>query len=261
MHASNSSQGIEDVEAGDADIGLSGNFKEDDPEATTSHYFVDLTDHVLVVVPFALIVSPDIQNSVRNLTGQQLIEIYNGAVTNWRQIDGPDEPITVVNRTAGSATRNTFELFVTRSKPRLGVGVDEDTTAQVITLVANSTGSIGYAATTNLIAQKTGNGPVAYPICIDGVAPTRSAITGGTYQFWNFEHAYTKTQLAPAEQGIVDDFLRYICNDTFKQQILVGSGFLTIDELRSNVLAARLSAVGQKLQPCMPNTSQHPDLL
>ena len=253
VHASNSSQGIEDVEAGNADIGLSGNFREDDPAAKTSHYFTDLADQVLAIVPFAMVVSPDIQGTVQNLTSQQLINIYNGAYTNWRQVGGPNETITVVNRATGSATRNTFELFVTRSQSRQGIGVEENTTAEVLSLVANSNGSIGYAATTSIGGQKPANGPIASPICINQVIPTKAAITDGRYSFWNFEHLYTNTSLTPEKRIAVEDFLRYLCDDTYKQNQLVGSGFLRLSDLQDSVFAARQVAVGQTVRECKPS--------
>jgi phosphate transport system substrate-binding protein len=253
VHASNSSQGIEDVEDGNADLGLSGNFKDDDLAATTSHYFVDLADHVLAVVPFALVVSPDIHAAVQNLTSQQLIGIYNGTITNWRQIGGPDEAITVVNRAIGSATRINFELFVTRSQSKQGIGVDEQTTAQVLNLVANSSGSIGYAATPNIRAQSATQVSRAYPVCLNGVAPTKVAIGDGQYPFWSFEHVYTKMVLSPNRRAAIDDFLRYACSDSFKQDLLVGNGFLRISDLSPRVFATRQATVQQIVQECAPS--------
>jgi phosphate transport system substrate-binding protein len=253
VHASNSSQGIEDTEAGDADLGLSGNFKEDDPAATTSHYFADLADHVLAVVPFAVVVSPDIHATVQNLTSQQLIDIYNGTITDWRQIGGPDEAITVVNRTIGSATRINFELFVTHSESKQGIGVDEATTAQVLNLVANSSGSIGYAATPNILKQLSTGEPRAYPVCLNGVAPTKAAIADGQYLFWSFEHVYTKMVLSRGKRLAIDDFLRYVCSDAFKQDLLVGNGFLRIADLQPQVFATREATAEQTVHECVPS--------
>ncbi len=257
VHASNSTQGIEDVEAGNADLGLSGNFKEDDPAAATSHYFADLADHVLAVVPFAMVVSPDIHATVRNLTSQQLIDIFNGTITNWRQIGGPDEAITVVNRAIGSATRINFELFVTRSQSKQGIGVDEQTTAQVLNLIANSSGSIGYAATTNIVGQPA-SGPLAYPLCLNEIAPTRAAIANGSYPFWSFEHVYTRMAPDSGKRVAIDDFLRYVCSDVFKQDWLVGSGFLRIADLQSKVFATRQTTLGQPVKECEPDDIPNP---
>jgi phosphate transport system substrate-binding protein len=250
LKASNSSQGIEDVHNGDADLGLSGSFKESDPLAAATHYFVDLDDHALAVVPFTLVVSSDLAGRVENLTHQQLLDIYNGSVTTWRSIGGPPEPITVVNRTAGSATRDTFEKYITSSKPRTGVGVDEDTTDQVLTLVKEARGAIGYAATTSVI--KPSYRTSVFPVCIDGFGATKANILGGRYAFWSFEHVYTLHQPPDAKRAAVQEFLRFVCDDHFKDALLVGSGFLRIQDLPDAVRSARSVAEKASIGECSP---------
>jgi phosphate transport system substrate-binding protein len=250
VKASNSSQGIEDVHNGDADLGLSGSFKEVDPQAATSHYFVDLDDYPLAVVPFTLVVSTDLAGRVQNLTHQQLIGIYNGAITDWRSIGGPAEPITVVSRTAGSATRDAFEKYVTSSRPRVGVGVEEDTTDQVLTLVQETRGAIGYAATTSVI--KLSYRARVSPVCIDGVGPTKASITGGNYAFWSVEHIYTQHAPPEAKRMVIQDFLRFVCDDRFKDSLLVGSGFLRLRDLSAGVRAVRGAAEKASIGECSP---------
>jgi phosphate transport system substrate-binding protein len=250
VKASNSSQGIEDVHNGDADIGLSGSFKEADPQATASHYFAEIDDFQLAVVPFTLVVSADLAGRVQNLTHQQLIGIYSGVITDWRSIGGPPEPITVVNRTAGSATRDAFERYVLSSKTRDGVGVDEDTTDQVLTLVKETRGAIGYAATTSVI-KPTYRTSVS-TVCIDGVGATKAAIVAGTYPFWSFEHAYALHALPVAKQALVQDFLRFVCDDAVKDALLVGNGFLRIKDLSNATRAARSGAEKSTIAECSP---------
>jgi phosphate transport system substrate-binding protein len=252
VKASNSSQGIEDVHNGDADIGLSGSFKEADPQATTSHYYVDVDDFQLAVVPFTVVVSADLAGRVQNLTHQQLIGVYSGVITDWRSIGGPAEPITVVNRAPGSATRDAFERYVLSSKTRSGVGVDEDTTDQVLTLVKETRGAIGYAATTSLI--KPSYRTSVAPVCIDGVGATKAAIVAGTYPFWSFEHAYALHTLPEGKQAIVQDFLRYVCDDKVKDALLVGNGFLRIKDLSDATRKARSAAEKSTIAECSPTT-------
>ena len=57
----------------------------------------------------ALIVSPDVwQGGVRALSRAQMKEIYEGRVTNWKDVGGPDRRIVFFNKEPG---RGTWEVF------------------------------------------------------------------------------------------------------------------------------------------------------
>ncbi|WP_342074905.1 substrate-binding domain-containing protein [Yoonia sp. SS1-5] len=69
---------------------------------------VDVTnEHFLAVDNLVLVAHPE--NPVDELTLDQARGIFAGEITNWRQVGGPDLPITVAQREPGSATRSTFE--------------------------------------------------------------------------------------------------------------------------------------------------------
>lgn len=57
----------------------------------------------------ALVVNP--ANNVSDITAQQAADIYNGKITNWKELGGTDAPITLYTREDGSGTR---EVFVER---------------------------------------------------------------------------------------------------------------------------------------------------
>ena len=53
---------------------------------------------------------------VSNLSKQQLSDIFTGKITNWKQVGGKNQTITVINRSKGSGTRGTFEGLVLNGK-------------------------------------------------------------------------------------------------------------------------------------------------
>lgn len=55
----------------------------------------------------APIVNKDV--GVKDLTKQQLIDIFTGKTTNWKDVGGPDEDIVLVTRPTSSGTRATFK--------------------------------------------------------------------------------------------------------------------------------------------------------
>jgi phosphate transport system substrate-binding protein len=230
-----SGTGLNDVEKGTVQIGMSDVFAQEKATATTS--YSDLVDNQVAVVPFTLVVSQDISSQVENLTTQQIKDIYAGNITNWSQVGGPNEPITVIVRTKTSGTRATFDKFVVNDAKQAN---DEpadaqtaDSTAELVTDISNSYGAIGYTGT-SFVLNHAQTGKI-FPICIDGYGATRDYINSGKYTFWNIEHAYTKG--APVSGSLTDAFVQYIKSPAFQDADLASLGFLKVNELSSDALA------------------------
>ena len=76
-----------------------------------------------MVVTMAPIVNNDVkEGGVEDLTKQQLIDIFTGKTTNWKEVGGPDESIVLVTRPTSSVqeqpSRNTLSTE-TRKLPIL----------------------------------------------------------------------------------------------------------------------------------------------
>lgn len=187
-----SKTGLQQVEAGAVNIGNSD--VKADP-ATQS----DLVDHQVAVVIFAMIVNKNL--GIKNLTTAQIKSIYDGTVSNWSQVGGPNVPIVVVSRPASSGTRATFSKYVIGGPEKVSgpTSLTTDSTGTVITNVAQNAGAIGYAATG---PAKQGSGITL--VSIDGNAPTPDNVKNNTYKFWNIEHMYTKGQATGLTQAFID---------------------------------------------------------
>ena len=70
------------VQIGNSDVNLPDEYKDK-----------GLVDHKVVVEPFVFIV--DKNNKVDSLTKQQAVDILTGKITNWKEVGGDDQPITV----------------------------------------------------------------------------------------------------------------------------------------------------------------------
>jgi phosphate transport system substrate-binding protein len=232
-----SGTGLNDVENGNGgvQIGMSDVYAQEKASATAS--YSDLVDNQVAVVPFTLVVSQDISSQVENLTTQQIKDIYAGNITNWSQVGGPNEPITVVVRTKTSGTRATFDKFVVSDVKQLNdepAGAQTaDSTSELVTDISNSLGAIGYTGT-SFVLNNTQAGKV-FPICIGGYGATKANINSGRYTFWNIEHAYTKG--TPASGSLTSAFLQYIQSAAFQNADLASLGFLKVSELSSEALA------------------------
>src|SRR5271165_3732403 len=91
--------GITQVAAKSVDLGMSDILA--DPKQ-----FPDLVDNKICVVGFAVVSNPGV--GVTNLTRQQLVDIFSGKTTNWKDVGGKDQKVVVVNRPRSSGTRAVF---------------------------------------------------------------------------------------------------------------------------------------------------------
>ena len=220
-----SGTGLKDVASGAVQIGLSDVFAASTEPAPGA--YSGLVDHQVAGVAFTLITNPDLKGKVNNLTSDEVKQIWAGAVTNWSQLGGPNEQITVIQRPASSGTRATFKQYVLGgASDTQGTPLTQDTSGAVASAIAQTPGSIGYIATGYVIAQA--NGQVA-PICLDGYAASLTNISGGKYAFWNIEHAYTK---GPAT-GNAKALLQYVLSPAIQQNDLPRLGFLPLGSLAS----------------------------
>ncbi|OHD64287.1 MAG: hypothetical protein A2176_01415 [Spirochaetes bacterium RBG_13_51_14] len=158
-----------------------------------------------------MIVNP--KNQVKGLTLQQIRDIYNGKVENWKDVGGGDNPITVVSREAGSGTRSSFETIVENIKLKKEAVV-QDSNGTVRETVANDANAIGYISH-GLINDKI------RPLAINGIACTTEEILKGRYIL--VRPIFLLTRGAPV--GDVKMFIDYILSkegqDTIKANGLI----------------------------------------
>ena len=96
-----SGAGVEAALTGRADIGLSSRpLKEAELDKGAVAWTVALDGVAVIVHP---------SNPVSGLTLAQLEQVFTGQVDNWSALGGPDAPVAVYGREAGSGTRGAFE--------------------------------------------------------------------------------------------------------------------------------------------------------
>ncbi|WP_026486001.1 phosphate ABC transporter substrate-binding protein [Caldanaerobius polysaccharolyticus] len=211
-----SGSGLSMVADGSINIGDSDIFAEEKLDAATAK---QLVDHKVAVVGFATIVNPKV--TVDNLTKQQLIDIFTGKIKNWKDVGGPDQKITVINRPASSGTRATFKKYALDGKEETqGLALTEDSSGAVRKAVADTAGAISYLA-----LSYVDNSVKA--LKIGGVAPTVENITSGKYPIWSYEHMYTKGE----PTGAAKAFLDYMISDEVAP-LIKQLGYIPISDMK-----------------------------
>ena len=100
-------------------------------------------DEVIVAYDaLAVVVHPS--NPVKQLTRQQLEDIFRGKVTNWQQVGGDDRKIVVYSRETSSGTYEFFKESVLKNKNYMSSSLSMPATGAIIQSVSQTRGAIGY---------------------------------------------------------------------------------------------------------------------
>ena len=204
-----SGAGIEAVTNGTADIGNSSRSLKDEEKAA------GVAENIVAIDGIAVCVDP--ANEVADLTKEQLTNIYNGTVTNWKEVGGADEPIIVIGREAGSGTRGAFEELVDL-KDACKYANELDSTGAVIAKVASTPGAIGYASLDALDDS-------VKALSLEGVEATAENIKAGNYFSRPFVMA-TKGEISE-QNDLVQAWFDFVLGDE-GQQIASEVGLITV---------------------------------
>ncbi len=174
----------------------------------------NLTDHPLTALLYTLITSPDI--TLPGLSTTQIQAIYSGQITNWSQLGGPNEAITLVLPSSTSAISSIFRAFVLHGSPISASAfvMKKDQPARVAQLVSQIPGALSFVP---LAAAANASTPVQ-TLTIDGASAYSQSLLAGTYVFWSIEHLYTLGNGTPQVQA-------YIQFATSPQEMTVFSHF------------------------------------
>jgi len=205
--------GLNNVASGSVDIGNS------DVVVTPELKDKGLIDHEVAVAPFLNIVNKDV--TVDDLTKAQLVDIYTGKITNWKEVGGKDSKISIIGRAKSSGTRATMVKIVLDGKEFTDAAAAQDSNGNVLTGVSQTPGAIGYIDAAYLKDTVKG-------LKYNGVSYSSEAVTSGKYPIFAIEHMYTKGEAT----GTVKAFLDYIVSPEFQDKNVDKAGFVAISEMK-----------------------------
>lgn len=160
-----SGAGIESLLAGSVDIGDSSRALKDEEKSSGA------VENIVAIDGIAVIADKD--NTVENLTSDDLKAIYTGQITNWSELGGKDEAIVVIGRENGSGTRGAFEELL-GIEDECAYAQELDSTGGVLAKVASTPGAIGYVSL-DVVDDSVS------ALSLDGVSATEENIVAGDY--------------------------------------------------------------------------------
>ena len=187
---SGSGSGITNVLNGSVDIGLSSRALKAEEEEQGA------VAHVVALDGGAIVVNPE--NTVANLTVEQIAKIFSGEITNWSEVGGADAEIAVFGRESGSGTRGAFEEIV-GVKDACVYTNEYSSTGDMVGAVAGNPNAIGYASLSAVDES-------VIAVSVNGVAPSEATVKDGTYEIQRPFVMVTKegTELSEAAQAFLD---------------------------------------------------------
>ena len=185
-----SGAGITGASEGTLDIGLSSRALKDDEAAG------GLTATTFALDGIAIIVNSE--NTVEDLTLEQIKGLATGEITNWSEVGGPDMPVVLVGREAGSGTRDGFESIVD-VKDACKYDQELTSTGAVIAGVAANPNAFGYASLSAV-------DDTVKAVTVEGVAASEATVQDGTYKIQRPFVFVTKdgAELSEAAQAFID---------------------------------------------------------
>ena len=207
-----SGAGIEAVSNGTADIGNSSRNLKDEEKAK------GVAENIVAIDGIAVVVDP--ANTVEDLTKDQLTSIYDGTVTNWKDVGGNDAPIVVVGREAGSGTREAFEELL-KLEDACKYSNELDSTGAVMAKVASTPGSIGYVSLDVL-------DDTVKALKLDGAEPTEENIKAGKYFLSRPFVMATKGEISE-QSDLVKALFDFIYSDE-GSELVKSVGLITADK-------------------------------
>lgn len=175
----------------------------------------------VAAIPFATVVHES--NPIKSLTQQQLIDIFQGKVQNWKEVGGKDERIIVVNRAFGSGTRVNYQAKALNGQDFMNKGEnykEVKSSGDMATALRSSTNAIGYL---DLVYVKDGLKSVDF----NGVAATIENVLNKSYPVYGY--AYMMTAGQPT--GATKAFIEYVQSEGFQNGAVKTLNFIPLTEI------------------------------
>jgi phosphate transport system substrate-binding protein len=189
-----SSRGIKDARTGLADIGMvSRALKEEEK---------DLIPFTIGLDGVAMIVHAE--NPIKELSRQQIIDIYVGKINNWSELGGPDEQIVVINKAEGRSTLDLFLEYFGLKSTDIQADVVVGDNEQDIKAVAGNPYSIAYVSIGNAEYDIEAGVPIRL-LPLEGVAATRETVAAESFTMRRPLNLVVPKQ----PEGLVLDFINY----------------------------------------------------
>jgi len=161
----------------------------------------------------AIIVNPS--NPVKNLTPEQIRDIYTGKIDNWKTVGGPNLAIVVVSRDTSSGTYESFGTLVLKGAKLKEGAIMTASSKAVATTVEETPGAIGYIGV-GFISDEL------KVLSVNGLTASKESVRNGTYKFNRFLYMYVNGE----PKGNVKKFIDFVLSEA-GQKLVEEAGYVS----------------------------------
>jgi len=150
----------------------------------------------------------NVENPVKELTVEQVEQIFTGKIKNWKEVGGKYAPIVLYSRENSSGTYEFFKEHVLQGKDFAASAQTMPGTAIVLQSVAKEKNGIGYggaaygAGAKHLWIKPSATEPA--------VEPTEENVLNEKYPIWRYLYIYVNPAL---DKGNIAAYLNWIRSD------------------------------------------------
>jgi len=155
-------------------------------------------------------------NSVKDLTIEQLSLVYQGKISNWKELGGKDKKIVVISRDTSSGTYETWEqkvLHKAKVTPRAQLQASNGAIVQVISKNTYAIGYIGIGYLNKSVKALT----------VNGIRASAETALSGTYPIARPLFMYTNGR----PKGHTAGFIKFLLSPA-GQKIVKKEGFVPL---------------------------------
>jgi len=137
-----SGEGIKALMDKSTDIATSSREIKDNEITQAKAKGVNPMAHIVAIDAIVPIVNP--KNKVQNLTIDQLSQIYQGKITNWKEVGGEDLQIVVVSRDSSSGTFESWAHLVLNNAKVTPKAQLQASSGAIVQAISKNRYAIGY---------------------------------------------------------------------------------------------------------------------
>jgi len=164
------------------------------------------------------------ENALKELSVDQLEQIFTGRIKNWKDVGGPDAPITVYSRENSSGTYEFFKEHVLKGKDFASSAQTMPGTAAVLQAVAKDKNGIGYGGAAYGAGAKHLN--IKPDDASPAIEPTEENVVGQKYPIWRYLYVYVNPAL---DKGEVATYLNWV-RSADGQKVVKDVGYFPLPE-------------------------------